>query len=70
MFNQLQITSLQVRNIQAKETTIEPYLHHTFLVKSSDGKTKILDIVLCLVHFNKHPERNREMLCDNAAKYY
>ena len=49
MFNQLQITSLQVRNIQAKETTIEPYLHHTFLVKSSDGKTKILDIVLCLV---------------------
>ena len=28
MFNQLQITSLLVRNIQAKETTIEPYIIH------------------------------------------
>ena len=120
MFNQLQITSLQVGNIQAKETTIEPYIIHfssnqvtekqKYLIlyyfdfemsttkkrlihkqclkqRSSVDKIYLhlfppnfismrkyyfLDIYIffTVVHHTKDPERNREMLCDNVAKYY
>ena len=69
MFNQLQITSLLVRNIQAKETTIEPYIIH-FSLNQVTEKQKYLILYCVVVHFIKPSERNREMLCDNAAKYY